>query len=121
MRRSRRWIVCAAVGVAIALAFGAWLLWPRTAVVPARFEEIHVGMTLADVEDIMGGKAPLQQVGNVLTGAPVKAGETTHVWVDPWDGCIAVACVEDRVVGKRFQSAEEMPLMQRLAIWLTQR
>ena len=41
----------------IAVAPGVWLLWPHTAITRENAEKIENGMTLADVEQLLGGHA----------------------------------------------------------------
>jgi hypothetical protein len=57
--RRRRLLVLAVLGAAVALAGGAWLLWPRPAITTAitleNAAKIQQGMTLAEVEAILGG------------------------------------------------------------------
>ncbi len=55
--RSRRLLLLAVVAVAMALASGTWLLWPRTAITRENAAKIKEGMTLAEVEAILGGPA----------------------------------------------------------------
>jgi hypothetical protein len=57
MTRTRRLLLFAVpAGLAVAL-IAAWLLWPRTAITRENAEKIQVGMTLAEVEAILGGPA----------------------------------------------------------------
>jgi hypothetical protein len=53
IRRRLLLLVVPAVTLAGLLAF--WLLWPRSAITRANAERIQEGMTLAEVEDILGG------------------------------------------------------------------
>jgi hypothetical protein len=40
---------------AVASAIGVWVLWPRTAINQANFACIHNGMTMEEVDPILGG------------------------------------------------------------------
>jgi hypothetical protein len=51
--RTRRLLVALPVTVALALAV-AWLVWPRTAITRENAAKIQPGMTLAEVEAILG-------------------------------------------------------------------
>jgi hypothetical protein len=42
---------------AIAVAVGIWTLWPRSAITLQNMKRIKAGMTLAEVEQILGGPA----------------------------------------------------------------
>jgi hypothetical protein len=52
----RRLVLVLVAGIAL-LAFGVWLLWPRTAITRENAAKILPGMTLAEVEAILGGPA----------------------------------------------------------------
>ncbi|SRR5260370_6050871 len=54
----RRLLLVVSAGVlaaSLALGAGAWLRWPRTAITRENAAKIHIGMTLAEVEAILGG------------------------------------------------------------------
>jgi hypothetical protein len=58
MRRRTRHLPLIALTAAAAIGFlVAWVLWPRTAITRENYERIHVGMTRAEVEAILGGPA----------------------------------------------------------------
>jgi hypothetical protein len=46
---------------------GKWLVWPRTAITPENFDRIEVGMTIAEVEIILGGSARDDSGGRATT------------------------------------------------------
>jgi hypothetical protein len=48
------------------LAVGVWLLWPRTAITRENAAKLHVGMTLEEVETILGGPARDESTGSCL-------------------------------------------------------
>jgi hypothetical protein len=72
----KRWalllMLVACVGV-----FGAWLLWPRTAITRQNADKIQVGMTLAEVEAILGGPSR-----NEANGPLLADGDEDESWVD---------------------------------------
>jgi hypothetical protein len=51
----RRFLFLSLAAAVVALAIGVWLLWPRTAITRENAEKIRLGMTLAEVEAILGG------------------------------------------------------------------
>jgi hypothetical protein len=53
----RRLLILAVAGTVVMLAVGAWLFWPRTAITRENAAKIQRGMTLAEVEAILGGPA----------------------------------------------------------------
>ncbi len=53
--RPRRLLLLAVVAVVVAMAGGAWLLWPRSAITRENAAKIRVGMTLVEVQTILGG------------------------------------------------------------------
>lgn len=114
----RRLVFLVVAIVTVILAGGVWLLWPHTsrAISRENFERIQLGMTLAEVEAVMGEKADLSQAGN-WKGAAGKPGENTHAWASAADGLIMVVTRDDRVTDKGFQPADEMPITQRIGIW----
>jgi hypothetical protein len=59
MPARRRLLLVAVVSTAVVLVVGltAWLLWPRTAITRENAARIQVGMTVAEVEEILGGPA----------------------------------------------------------------
>ncbi len=55
---NRRYAITIASVVAVPLLGAvAWLLWPESAVTPENARRIQRGMTLTEVEDILGGPA----------------------------------------------------------------
>ena|ERR1700730_13070060 len=52
----RRLLLFGLLGGSLAFA-GAWVLWPRTAITRENAERIQVGMTVQEVEAILGGPA----------------------------------------------------------------
>jgi outer membrane protein assembly factor BamE (lipoprotein component of BamABCDE complex) len=63
----RRLLLFALIAVAVVLAVGVWLLWPRTAITRENAAKIQAGMTLAEVEAILGGPARDEMTGRVLS------------------------------------------------------
>src|SRR5260370_30931418 len=55
------------LGGLFALGLGGWLLWPRTAITPENAAKIREGMTLLEVEAILGGPGRNESTGT-LTG-----------------------------------------------------
>jgi hypothetical protein len=56
--RRRRLLPLAVLGAVIVLAIGVWLVWPQpSAITGENVAKIKVGMTLAEVEAILGGPA----------------------------------------------------------------
>jgi hypothetical protein len=63
-----------ALGLLVCLllaASAAWLLCPRSAITPANAERIKAGMTLAEVETILGGPAQNANTGPIVYDATV--------------------------------------------------
>jgi hypothetical protein len=56
-KRERRLVSMAALVSVATIAVGVWLSWPRTAITRENAERIQPGMTLAEVEAILGGPA----------------------------------------------------------------
>jgi len=62
---SRRRLILFGVPVVVVLGVGAWVFWvqPRTAITRENAAKIEVGMTLAEVEAILGGPARFEFPG----------------------------------------------------------
>jgi hypothetical protein len=56
-RLHRRLFVTVGLLACILVAGGAWLLWPRTMITAENAAKIQPGMTVAEVEEILGGPA----------------------------------------------------------------
>jgi hypothetical protein len=107
------------------VAVGAWLLWPRPlAITPENYEMIRVGMTLEEVEGILGGPA-----GNYgLQSRIVQTREDIDVarlaecrylqWIDSSHIVGIQFDAADRVVGKDLGEVTPPPLWQQPWIWL---
>src|SRR4051812_9676536 len=57
MSRHCRFLFLSVAAVAVGLAVGVWVLWPHTEITPENAAKIRKGMTLAEVEAILGGPA----------------------------------------------------------------
>jgi hypothetical protein len=58
MPRRRRLLLFALIaGTAIVGTFAAWLLWPHSAITRENAAKIQMDMTLAEVEELLGGPA----------------------------------------------------------------
>lgn len=57
MPRRRRFLVLSLAAILVGLGVGLWLLWPHTAITHENADRIQPGMTLAEVEAILGGPA----------------------------------------------------------------
>jgi hypothetical protein len=71
MPRRHRFLLLSLAAVVVGLAPGAWLLWPRTAITWENAAKVRPGMTLDEVEAILGGPARHGTTGPVsycLTG-----------------------------------------------------
>lgn len=65
MPRPRRFLFLSLTATVVGLAVGMWALWPRTAITRENAAKIREGMTLADVEAILGGPARDEASGPV--------------------------------------------------------
>lgn len=124
----RRVLLLGSVAVVAALALTAWAVWPRQPLVitEANILRIKEGMTRAEVEAILGGRAR-NDVGRAAYGSypdGLWASAVTHGAVQEWIGPeYAVGVVfrdDDRVLlvmGGRMMLHDET-LVQRLLRWL---
>jgi hypothetical protein len=100
----RRFLLCALVAVVAALA-GVWLLWPRTALTRENAERIEMGMTLAQVEAIMGGPARDETTGRVVldqSGDPDDVQQRAAIYEH-----LLVESLRNHAAGVRFPQALE--------------
>jgi hypothetical protein len=71
-RRTRRLLLLALPAALVTAALTGWLLWSRTAITAANAARIEKGMTLAEVEALLGGpardEAPDHPRENLLRG-----------------------------------------------------
>lgn len=63
MTRRRGFLLLAMVAVAVVLAVGSWLLRPRSAITPENAAKIQRGMTLTEVEKLLGGPRRNESTG----------------------------------------------------------
>ena len=66
MTTRRRVLVFGLLAGLLALSGGVWLLWPRPGITRANAAKIKVGMTLPEVEAILGGPARCEATGEVV-------------------------------------------------------
>jgi hypothetical protein len=88
MRYLRLLLFAIPVTLALMLSAAAWFLWPRTAITPENAAKIKIGMTLAEVEAILGGAARDETTGPVkVHSKPVEVDiDFLYPWPDPWTG-----------------------------------
>ena len=67
--RRRLLLVCLVAGL-VAFGVGVWLLVPRSAINHANAAKVQKGMTLAEVEAILGGRARNESSGRLLWSGP---------------------------------------------------
>jgi hypothetical protein len=111
MRRRRlRW----AVGLAVLLAAGAFVLWPQPitpGLTRGNFNRVHVGMTLSEVISILGPPYGSGTEGGNVSNPDVL---TNDLWVDGHVFIRITSNEQGRVV-RKFSSWDEEPgLMGRL-------
>jgi hypothetical protein len=64
--RRTRLLLFALPGALVATMLAAWVLWPRTAITRENAAKIQPGMTLAEVEAILGGPARDEAMGPLV-------------------------------------------------------
>ena len=85
----------------------SWLLWPRSAICPENAAKIRDGMTLQEVDTILGGPARDEATGLRLLGerviincGPERRLQTPGVWVS--DSVIVKLNVDNGVVESHY-------------------
>ncbi len=79
MRRRRQLVALNLVVAALATSIVAWLLWPRPAITRENAARIHVGMTRAEVDTILGGPARDETTGPLVIDWDEAADERARV------------------------------------------
>ncbi len=117
----RRLLLFAVVAVALALAGGVWLLWPRTALMRENAAKIRAGMTLAEVEVILDGPARDETHGAGYFRIPplCDLGVERREWIGP-DCSIRVIFLDNQVfhVTEEETYYSEETALQRIRRWL---
>ena len=72
MGRRRVLLLGSAAVVVVGLAIGVWTLWPRTAITEENAAKLRPGMTLAEVEAILGGPARIETTGPTRANADME-------------------------------------------------
>jgi hypothetical protein len=87
----RRFLFLSLAAVVVVLAV-AWLLWPRTAITRENAAKIQVGMTLAEVRAILGGKPRDESNGRLdLEESEDLPDLLRHARVRQWIDCATQA------------------------------
>jgi hypothetical protein len=89
--RTRRLLLIALSGVAVALAVGVWLLRPADRVTADNCERIRAGMTAGEVEALLGSPADDEARPDLVDGS------VTRLW-NGGDGSILVVSQADGIV-----------------------
>jgi hypothetical protein len=74
-RRMLLFGLLAAVAAVVGIAVAAWLLWPGSAITRENAADIREGMTLAEVEAMLGGPARDETTGPVEREEPPEFAE----------------------------------------------
>jgi hypothetical protein len=110
----KRLLLIAAVPLTIAVTLGVLaLLPPSPGVTKANFDRIEKGMTLAEVEEIFGGKAVLRYDGKMTAGVPY--------WAMVWsanDGAEAVIYFEGNFVDEKTCQDSTQTILDKILRWL---
>jgi hypothetical protein len=102
----RRLFLVAAFAVLVLVGIAAWVLWPTaTTITRASFAQIHLGMTLEEVETVLGGPARDESTMPWVIDGPVpaKLGEPNHLTVGRHVASIAVYTKVGRHIFSRKQ------------------
>jgi hypothetical protein len=121
-RRSRRLVLFGLPAGLAVLAFAAWLLWPRTAITRENAAKIQQGMTLAEVQAVLGEPAdPRGEDSALWPDDVIPAGSRLVVgrfWVG--DDVLVVVAFDrgGRVEAVRVLGRARVTLADRLRRWL---
>jgi hypothetical protein len=79
-RRTRRLLLFGLPAGLMVTLVAAWLLWPRTAITRENAARIQPGMTLAEVEAILGGAARSDTTGPVNLDPAATSDALEQAW-----------------------------------------
>jgi hypothetical protein len=101
----------------------SWLLWPRTAITRENADRIQEGMTLANVEAILGGPPGVYTADGqdwsmeMLRNGKYRSNHTRRIWVGD-DGGIRIDFDEDGCVAASQWCPRQRSLWDRMCGWL---
>jgi hypothetical protein len=101
----RRLLLFVPVAVAAVLALGAWVFWPCTAITRENAAKITEGMTVAEVEALLGGPARDETTGPVVLerdGDPDDVQQRAAIYEH-----LLVESLRNQAAGVRFPQAVE--------------
>jgi hypothetical protein len=84
MTTRRRLLVFGLLAGLLALGAGVWLLWPRTAITRENAARIRPGMTLEEVETILGGPMRDDSTGKVEQDWEWTPEIPGHLIIESW-------------------------------------
>jgi hypothetical protein len=124
--RRRRHLLIVLLGGLISAAAGSCLLWPRLSVITEEnYGKIRVGMTLEQVEAILGGPAGhygfhSQSIVQTRDDIDVpRLAEGCYLqWLDSRHMVGIQLGADGRVVGKDFGEVTPLPLWRQVLVWL---
>ena len=96
MNRRRRFLFLFLAAIVVGMAVGVWAMWPRpSAITRENASTVREGMTLADVEAILGGPARDESTGLLAPDNRDGTSSTIWMWAQPppraWiSDCVAV-------------------------------
>lgn len=112
----RRWVFTLGLlcGACVALV---GLFWPPPAgLAGAKYDLIKTGMTLGEVESIIG--CPADRSGTVFNRDVGLAIHVCYVWSDEGGDAVEVDFVDGAVAGKRFAPGRSHGICGRISRWL---
>jgi hypothetical protein len=123
MTRRRLFLLALPVALVL-LGVGTFVLWPRTAITRENAERIQVGMTLAEVEEMLGGPARDEMSpGSAAMFGDLDPSEQGLSQESDWmsdDIALRIAFDAGRVTSRHIVRIgfRDEPLMVRVRRWL---
>jgi hypothetical protein len=122
MRRPYRFLFLSVATVVVGLAAGVYMVWPRTAITVGNAKRITEGMTLVEVEAVLGGPARDESGGAGFVFDEPPDGQIGHDFAQ-WHGPERGVHVEFRngrvaLVRTSARIWDDETLLRRLFRWL---
>jgi hypothetical protein len=121
MTKWRRWLLALSFCLAAALAVLVYFCWPsRTAINGENYDRVEIGMTLAEVEEILGGPARFEpsdavyQMVRQETKGDYSLSKPSRLWISDWTGIEVCFDEHSAVIGTARHEVRRVTFLRRV-------